>query len=53
LTTTGGFWVLELEPQVRKALGLPAKATEQPKGGPARTDTSALASSTAPAEDQH
>jgi hypothetical protein len=30
LTTTGGFWVLELEPQVRKALGLPRKATEHP-----------------------
>ena len=31
-TATGGFWVLELEPQVRKALGLPAKPTAQPDG---------------------
>lgn len=31
-TASGGFWVLELEPQVRKALDLPARPTLHPKG---------------------
>jgi hypothetical protein len=31
-TQSGGFWVLELEPQVRAALGLPAVATRYPNG---------------------
>ncbi len=35
-TATGGFWVVELEPQVRKALGLPARHTDHPKGGAPR-----------------
>jgi len=37
-TRVGGFWVLELEPQVRKALGLPHNryASEFPDGRPAR-----------------
>jgi hypothetical protein len=33
---TGGVWVVELEPQVRRALGLPAKPTSSPQGGGAR-----------------
>jgi hypothetical protein len=36
-TQTGGFWVLELEPQVRRALGLPSTRSVSPKGAPART----------------
>jgi hypothetical protein len=35
-TETGGFWVVELEPQVRAALGLPKRPTKNPNGGPAR-----------------
>lgn len=31
-TSSGGFWVLELEPQVRKALDLPARPTVHPRG---------------------
>lgn len=31
-TQSGGFWVLELEPQVRAALGLPAKTGRYPDG---------------------
>src|SRR5207253_142639 len=31
-TKTGGFWVLELEPQVRAALGLPALPVLHPQG---------------------
>lgn len=31
-TRSGGFWVLELEPQVRAALGLPARPTAHPQG---------------------
>jgi hypothetical protein len=31
-TATGGFWVLELEPQVRSALGLPERPAVHPKG---------------------
>ena len=36
LTESGGFWVLELEPQVRAALGLPAKHAAYPDGRAAR-----------------
>jgi hypothetical protein len=36
-TQTGGFWVLELEPQVRRALGLPRSRSLSPTGAPART----------------
>ncbi|HEY2429103.1 MAG TPA: hypothetical protein VGI06_09250 [Acidimicrobiales bacterium] len=35
-TATGGFWVVELEPQVRAFLGLPALPSLHPAGGPAR-----------------
>jgi hypothetical protein len=35
-SVTGGFWVLELEPHVRAALGLPPVATTHPDGLPAR-----------------
>jgi hypothetical protein len=33
-TATGGFWVLELEPQVRRALGLSARDVRWPRGRP-------------------
>ena len=39
-TRSGGFWVLELEPQVRAALELPAKPTANPKGGSPRPPAS-------------
>jgi hypothetical protein len=39
-TLTGGFWVLELEPQVRAALGLPAVHSAHPSGTPARAASS-------------
>jgi len=35
-TRSGGFWVLELQPQVRAALGLPERPAVHPDGGPAR-----------------
>ena len=35
-TETGGFWVLELEPQVRRALGLPPRPAVHASGAPAR-----------------
>jgi hypothetical protein len=35
-TRSGGFWVVELEPQVRAALGLPARPTHSPNGAPPR-----------------
>jgi hypothetical protein len=35
-TQSGGFWVLELEPQVRRALGLPSARSLSPRGAPAR-----------------
>ncbi|MGH7858155.1 MAG: hypothetical protein ACREQY_12595, partial [Candidatus Binatia bacterium] len=35
-TRTGGFWALEIEPQVREALGLPPIAGLYPNGRPAR-----------------
>ena len=42
-TRTGGFWVLELEPQVRHALGLPERPTSNPRGGSPRPPDSYLA----------
>jgi hypothetical protein len=42
-TRSGGFWVLELEPQVRAALDLPAKPTANPRGGSPRPAASFLA----------
>lgn len=42
-TQSGGFWVVELEPQVRKALGLPKRPTVNPDGGPARPTSSVVA----------
>jgi hypothetical protein len=35
-TRAGGFWVLELQPQVRAALDLPEVPTTHPDGGPVR-----------------
>jgi hypothetical protein len=35
-TRTGGFWVLELEPQIRAFLGLPARPARSPNGAPPR-----------------
>lgn len=35
-TATGGFWVLELEPQMRAQLGLPAKPAYHPTGAAPR-----------------
>ena len=35
-TASGGFWVLELEPQVRRALDLPARPTVHPRGAAPR-----------------
>ncbi len=42
-TSTGGFWVLELQPQVRKALDLPARPTLHPKGTAPRPAASRIA----------
>lgn len=42
-TRSGGFWVLELEPQVRAALGLPEKPAANPRGGAPRPPASYLA----------
>jgi hypothetical protein len=39
-TSTGGFWVLELEPQVRTALGLPTVHSYHPRGSEARPPAS-------------
>jgi len=36
-TRLGGFWVLEIEPQVRAALGLPELPARLPSGGPPRS----------------
>jgi hypothetical protein len=35
-TRTGGFWVLEIEPQIRAFLGLPAMPAQSPNGAPPR-----------------
>jgi hypothetical protein len=40
-TRVGGFWVLELEPQVRQALGLPGLPVQHPDGAPARGGSTA------------
>lgn len=48
-TRTGGFWVLELEPQVRAALGLPAIEARWPDGAPPRPDASRISASVASA----
>ena len=48
-TGTGGFWVLELEPQVRAALGLPALTATNPDGAPPRPAASQWATTAAAA----
>ena len=42
-TRSGGFWVLELAPQVRAALDLPALPARFPDGTPPRPDSSRFA----------
>ncbi len=42
-TRSGGFWVLELQPRVRAALGLPAKPARFPEGAPPRPPATQLA----------
>lgn len=42
-TSTGGFWVLELQPQVRTALDLPTRPTFHPKGTAPRPAASRIA----------
>jgi hypothetical protein len=42
-TRTGGFWVLELEPQVRSALGLSPRPSVWPNGAPARPESTFVA----------
>lgn len=42
-TRSGGFWVLELQPQLRAALGLPARPTRFPDGAPPRPAKTRLA----------
>ena len=42
-TQTGGFWVLELQPQIRRALGLPSRPTLHPKGAPPRPAATRIA----------
>lgn len=39
-TRIGGFWVLELEPQIRAALDLPEVRSSNPNGGPPRPPSS-------------
>lgn len=41
-TETGGFWVVELESQVRARLGLQAKKAVNPEGAPGRQPTGVL-----------
>lgn len=41
-TRSGGFWVLELQPQLRQALDLPALPAVHPDGGPARPPATQL-----------
>lgn len=45
-TATGGFWVLELEPQVRAALGLAAKPVVHPRGAAPRPAATRMAINT-------
>lgn len=47
-TQTGGFWVLELEPQVRRTLGLPKALTLSPRGAPGRGPAAAALVPVAP-----
>jgi hypothetical protein len=42
-TRSGGFWVLELQPQLRRALDLPARRAIHPRGAPARPPETRLA----------
>lgn len=49
-TRNGGFWVLELEPQVRAALELPEMPTEHPDGAPARTASLHIVDAIPPAD---
>ncbi len=41
-TATGGFWVVELEPQVRAALGLAPQSTQHPQGFAGRVGVTTL-----------
>ena len=41
-TQAGGFWVLELQPQVRARLDLPARPAVFPDGGPARVGSESV-----------
>jgi hypothetical protein len=41
-TQSGGFWVVELEPQLRHQLGLPARPTLHPNGGAPRPPSTLL-----------
>lgn len=41
-TRSGGFWVLELQPQLRQALDMPALPAVHPDGGPARPPATQL-----------
>jgi hypothetical protein len=45
-TRSGGFWVLEIEPQVRAALGLPARPVHHPEGREPRPPATRLAVTT-------
>lgn len=47
-TATGGFWVLELEPQVRDALDLPDRPATHPQGAPARPPSTRGMAATVP-----
>jgi hypothetical protein len=47
-TMSGGFWVLELEPQVRHALALPARPSLHPDGAPPRTPAESRAEVASP-----
>ncbi|MFP5256617.1 MAG: LVIVD repeat-containing protein [Acidimicrobiia bacterium] len=46
-TRSGGFWVLELQPQLRRALDLPARRAVHPDGGPPRPPETRLPVATA------
>jgi hypothetical protein len=46
-TRLGGFWVLELEPQIRALLGLPARPAYAPDGGSPRPDGTPMAATAA------
>jgi hypothetical protein len=49
-TRTGGFWVLELEPQVRDALHLDHRPTPRPKGAPPRPPANRAVMGTSPVD---